>query len=60
MSKSDPTSAIEFIDVEVSAEAAYSQWTQFEEFPKFMEGVESVERTSDTTLRWKANVGGVT
>lgn len=60
MNESNPTSAIESIDVKVSAEAAYSQWTQFEEFPKFMEGVESVERTSDTTLRWKATVGGVT
>ena len=38
---------------------AYNQWTQFEEFPRFMGGVESVRQIDDSTLRWKASLGGV-
>jgi uncharacterized membrane protein len=46
------------IDVEVPVSTAYNQWTQFESFPRFMEGVESVVQKDDTTLHWKAKVGG--
>ena len=46
------------IDVSVPVSTAYNQWTQFESFPRFMEGVESVVQTDDTTLHWKAKVGG--
>ncbi len=59
MNEVNDASTMESVDVSVSVEAAYRQWTQFEEFPKFLEGVESVEQTSDTTLCWKASVGGV-
>jgi uncharacterized membrane protein len=46
------------IDVNVPVTTAYNQWTQFESFPQFMEGVESVVQQNDTTLRWRAKVGG--
>jgi uncharacterized membrane protein len=46
------------IDVDVPLSTAYNQWTQFEEFPRFMEGVKQVQQIDDTTLRWKAHVGG--
>ena len=46
------------IDVDVPVRTAYNQWTQFETFPEFMEGVVEVKQLSDTTLHWKANVGG--
>lgn len=49
---------IETIEVDVPVRTAYDQWTQFEEFPRFMEGVEKVEQLDDTTLRWRASVGG--
>jgi uncharacterized membrane protein len=51
---------IESIDVNVPVRTAYDQWTQFEDFPKFMEGVEYVRQIDDTTLEWKAEVGGKT
>ncbi|MHB8718987.1 MAG: SRPBCC family protein [Candidatus Dormibacteria bacterium] len=47
------------IDVDVPVSTAYNQWTQFETFPEFMEGVAEVRQLSDTTLHWKASVGGV-
>ncbi|HEY2706008.1 MAG TPA: SRPBCC family protein [Candidatus Dormibacteraeota bacterium] len=46
------------IDVSVPVSTAYNQWTQFESFPQFMEGVESVVQKGDTTLHWKARIGG--
>ena len=46
------------VEVHVPATAAYNQWTQFEEFPRFMKGVESVEQVDETTLRWRARIGG--
>lgn len=46
------------VEVQVPATAAYNQWTQFEEFPRFMKGVERVEQLDDTTLRWRARIGG--
>jgi uncharacterized membrane protein len=51
---------IESVDVDVPVRVAYDQWTQFEEFPQFMEAVEKVEQLDDTTLRWTAQVAGVT
>jgi uncharacterized membrane protein len=50
---------IESIDVDVPVRVAYDQWTQFEEFPQFMEAVEKVEQLDDTTLRWTAEIAGV-
>jgi uncharacterized membrane protein len=46
------------IEVDQPIRTVYNQWTQFEEFPKFMEGVERVQQLDDTTLRWKAEIGG--
>jgi uncharacterized membrane protein len=46
------------IEVEVPLSTAYNQWTQFKEFPRFMEGVKEVKQLNDTTLHWKANIGG--
>jgi uncharacterized membrane protein len=37
---------------------AYNQWSQFEDFPQFMEGVEEVKQLDDTSLHWKAQIGG--
>jgi uncharacterized membrane protein len=51
---------IETVDVDVPVRTAYDQWTQFESFPMFMDGVEKVEQLDDTTLRWTAQVAGVT
>ena len=51
---------VETVDVDVDVRTAYNQWTQFEDFPRFMEGVERVEQLDDTTLRWKAEIGGQT
>jgi uncharacterized membrane protein len=51
---------IEAIEVNVPVRTAYDQWTQFERFPEFMEGVEHVRQVDDTTLDWKAEVGGKT
>ena len=51
---------VETVDVDVDVRTAYNQWTQFEDFPRFMEGVERVEQLDDTTLRWRAEVGGQT
>lgn len=48
----------EAVEVEVPVTTAYNQWTQFEEFPKFMEGVEYVKQLDDTSLHWKAEIGG--
>jgi uncharacterized membrane protein len=45
-------------DIGLPVSIVYSQWTQFEEFPWFMEGVESVKQLDETTLQWKATVGG--
>src|SRR5262245_36917433 len=45
-------------DVELPLSTVYNQWTQFEEFPRFMEGIKEVKQINDTTLRWKANIGG--
>src|SRR6187431_2330716 len=50
----------ETITVDVPVRVAYDQWTQFEEFPRFMEAVEKVEQLNDTTLRWTAEIAGVT
>ena len=50
----------ESVDVDVPVRVAYDQWTQFETFPQFMEGVESIEQLTDTTNRWKVEVGGAT
>ena len=50
----------ESIDVDVPVRVAYDQWTQFEEFPRFMDAVEKVEQLDDTTLRWTAEIAGVT
>src|SRR5688572_30489161 len=50
----------ESVDVDVPVTTAYDQWTQFESFPSFMEGVESVVQVTDTTNRWKVEVGGAT
>jgi uncharacterized membrane protein len=50
---------LESVDIAVPVTTAYNQWTQFEEFPKFMEGVESVRQIDDSTLHWKAAIGGV-
>lgn len=50
----------ETIDVNVPLRTAYDQWTQFEQFPQFMEGVESVSQITDTTNRWRVEVGGAT
>jgi uncharacterized membrane protein len=46
------------VDVNVPVRTAYNQWTQFEDFPHFMEGVEEVEQTTDTRLRWRAEIAG--
>jgi uncharacterized membrane protein len=46
------------IEVDQPIRTVYNQWTQFEEFPKFMEGVEQVKQLDDTTLQWKAEIGG--
>lgn len=46
------------VEVDVPATAAYNQWTQFEEFPRFMKDIERVEQLDDTTLRWRARMGG--
>jgi uncharacterized membrane protein len=51
---------IETVDVDVPVRVAYDQWTQFEEFPRFMKAVEKVEQLNDTTIRWTAEVAGVT
>ncbi|MBA2373035.1 MAG: SRPBCC family protein [Chloroflexi bacterium] len=51
---------IETVDVNVAVRTAYDQWTQFEEFPEFMDGVEYVRQVDDTTLDWKAELGGIT
>lgn len=48
------------IDVDVPVRTAYNQWTQFETFPRFMEGVEEVRQLTDTTLAWRAEIGGRT
>jgi uncharacterized membrane protein len=48
------------IDVDVPASTAYNQWTQFEEFPRFMDDVERVVQLDDTTLQWRARIGGRT
>jgi uncharacterized membrane protein len=48
------------IQVDVPVRTAYDQWTQFEEFPKFMDGVAQVQQIDDKTLRWKADIAGVT
>jgi uncharacterized membrane protein len=50
----------ESIDVDVPVRVAYDQWTQFESFPQFMEGVESITQLTETTNRWKVEVGGAT
>lgn len=50
----------ETIDVQVPLRTAYDQWTQFESFPHFMEGVEEVRQLTDTTNRWRVEVGGAT
>ena len=50
----------ESVDVDVPVRVAYDQWTQFESFPQFMEGVESITQLTDTTNRWKVEVGGAT
>ena len=50
----------ESIDVDVPVRTAYDQWTQFETFPQFMEGVVSIDQITDTTNRWKVEVGGAT
>ncbi len=47
------------IEVDCPIRTVYNQWTQFEDFPRFMDGVESVQQLDDTTLRWKARIGGV-
>lgn len=47
------------ITVDVPVRTAYDQWTEFEEFPRFMEGVEEVRQVTDTTLEWKARIGGI-
>src|SRR5688500_3217422 len=49
----------EHIDIKVPVRTAYNQWTQFEEFPRFMEGVEEIRQIDDTTMHWRAQVGGV-
>ena len=51
---------IETVDVDVPVRVAYDQWTQFEEFPRFMKAVETVEQLNDTTIRWTAQIAGVT
>ena len=51
---------IEMVDVDVPVRVAYDQWTQFEEFPRFMKAVEKVEQLNDTTIRWTAEIAGVT
>ena len=51
---------IETVEVNVPVRSAYDQWTQFEQFPQFMEGVEYVRQVDDTTLDWKAELGGIT
>ena len=50
----------ETIIVDVPVRVAYDQWTQFEEFPRFMKAVEKVEQLNDTTIRWTAEIAGVT
>jgi uncharacterized membrane protein len=55
----DASNITEFVDVDVPVSTAYNQWTQFEEFPRFMEGVETVHQLDDSTLEWKADIGGV-
>ena len=49
----------ETIDVKVPLYTAYDQWTQFENFPRFMEGVDQVQQLNETTLEWRATVGGI-
>ena len=51
---------IETVDVDVPVRVAYDQWTQFEEFPRFMKAVQKVEQLNDTTIRWTAEIAGVT
>ncbi len=46
------------IDVKVPVSTAYNQWTQFESFPEFMDGIESVVQKDETSLHWKARIGG--
>ena len=46
------------IEVTQPVSVVYDQWTQFEDFPKFMTGVKQVLQLDDTTLHWKAEVGG--
>lgn len=60
MDVSKASKIIDSVDIAVPVTTAYNQWTQFEEFPKFMGGVESVHQIDDSTLRWKASIGGVT
>ena len=52
------TTVNESIKVNVPVQTAYNQWTQFESFPHFMEGVEEVRQLNDTTLHWRAEIGG--
>lgn len=49
-----------FVEIDCPVQKVYNQYTQFEEWPRFMEGVEEVRQTSDATLHWKTNIGGVT
>jgi Polyketide cyclase / dehydrase and lipid transport len=56
----DASNIMEFVDVDVPVSTAYDQWTQFEEFPRFMSDIEVVRQVDDTTLEWKARIGGVT
>ena len=46
------------VDVNLPVRTVYNQWTQFEEFPLFMEGIEEVRQIDDSTMFWKAKIGG--
>lgn len=54
------TDVIKYIEIKRPVRTVYNQYTQFEEFPHFMEGVVSVKQTSEDTLHWAIDVGGVT
>src|SRR5688572_21923871 len=53
------TTVEQSIDVNLPISTVYNQWTQFEDFPHFMEGVQEVRQLTDTTLHWRAEIGGV-
>jgi uncharacterized membrane protein len=48
----------EHIDVNATAEQAYSWWANVENLPRFMEGIESVKVLEDGTMSWVGVLNG--